>query len=359
MTMTSPHLDAGAQRPGPHGAHPVHGGDGVDDAGSGQPPEWLQLVGQSLRNSGLLVSLVIVSVYFSLEAPYFLTLSNLWVMLRTVAPVGIISVGMTLVIIAGEIDLGVGSLGGFSGVLVAWLAISHGWPLPLAIACTLFVGVAAGSIAGILRVAYDVPTFVSTLAYLVSFQGLGFLTSNGFPISPFPDSFSELGAGTVHGAPVSGLVMLAIFAVGWFMTRFSQFGRWLFAVGGNVEAARLVGINVNAVKIAVMAITGLLAAFAGIVVSSLLSAGDPNVGTSWVFDVVAAVIIGGTNLNGGRGSVARTLVGVLFIGTLVDGMVLMNVSQYAQDVVRGAIILFAVLLSLIQTRRRRARLNTQ
>ena len=147
--------------------------------------------------------------------------------------------------------------------------------------------------------------------------------------------------------------MLGIFAVGWIMTRFSQFGRWLFAVGGNAEAARLVGVNVNAVKIAVMAITGLLAAFAGIVVSSLLSSGDPNVGVSWVFDLVAAVIIGGTNLNGGRGSMLRTLLGVLFIGTLADGMVLMNVSQYAQDAVRGAIILFAVLLSLIQARRRR------
>jgi ribose/xylose/arabinose/galactoside ABC-type transport system permease subunit len=309
--------------------------------------------------------LIIIIIYFSFAAPHFWSLTNLWVTLRSVAPIGIISVGMTMVIITGEIDLGVGSLGGFAGCLVAYLAIDAGWPVLPAVIVTLLVGIAAGVVAGLARVLFDVPTFVTTLAYLVAFQGAGFLITNGFPISPFPDNYSELGAGTLrvgipvisglNGAPISGLVMIAIFIVGYVMTRYSQFGRWVFAVGGNAEAARLVGINVGMVKTSVMAITGLLSAFAGIVVSSLLSSGDPNVGTTWVFDVVAAVIIGGTALTGGRGSMLRTFVGVIFIGTLSDGMVLMNVNQYAQQVVRGVIILFAVLLSVLQVRRRRRR----
>lgn len=310
-----------------------------------------------LKDAVLEIILAVICVALALKAPNFFTSGNLWNVLRNVSMQGLIAFGMTMVIIAGEIDLSVGSAVAFAGCVTAWMTerLGHaGMPMPaaipLAIACALLAGALSGLLAGILRVRYQVPTFISTLALLTALSGAAQLITNGFPITPFPDWYAFLGSGYLFGIPFPAIVFVLAFAGFHFLMNFTNFGRSVYAVGGNAEAARLSGIRVDLVKVAVLVITAVLAAASGVMQSAQIMSGTATTAKGWELDVIAAVIIGGTSLNGGTGRVAGTLTGIVFLGVIINGMTLLNVSEYWQLVVRGVLILTAVLINRIQSR---------
>jgi len=268
---------------------------------------------------------------------------------------GLIALGMTMVIIAGEIDLSVGSMVAFAGCLTAYIAgglsgMGIGISIAIAIVTTVAAGALLGSFSGLMRTKYQVPTFITTLALMTGLTGAAELITNGFPLTPFPSWYNFLGGGHLFGIPFPAIVFLAAFAVVLVVMNHTGFGRSVYAVGGNAEAARLSGIDVARVKIAVLAITSGLAALSGVMQSSEIMSGTATTAKGWELDVIAAVIIGGTSLMGGVGRVWGTMVGVVFLGVIINGMTLLNISEYWQHVVRGALILTAVLINRFQPR---------
>jgi ribose/xylose/arabinose/galactoside ABC-type transport system permease subunit len=276
----------------------------------------------------------------ALAAPGFLTAANLLNVLRSVSEIGIIACGMTLVIVAGEIDLSVGSHVAFAGCLAAAL-VERGACVAAAVAIALACGALIGGLIGAMRAILAVPTFITSLAMLTILRGGALEITGGFPLTPFPPGYAFLGSGPVAGIPFPVLVFAAV-AIGVHVLKdHTAFGRAIHAIGSNAEAARLSAVPVARVRIAAFAITGLLAALSGVMLSSRLLSGNPTVAAGWELDVIAAVIVGGTSLSGGQGNVRGTLTGVLFVGVLVNGMRLLDVQEDLQLIARGAIVLGA------------------
>lgn len=300
-----------------------------------------------LRHAVLEIVLIGVCVLLHFQSEYFLTKDNLLLVLRNVSEIGIIAFGMTMVIIAGEIDLSVGSAAAFAGCLTAFL-VDLGWSPWLAVPCTIAVGAASGAFIGLARTQFNVPTFITSLALLTGLSGAAYKLTGGYPLSSFPDGFSYLGSGYVAGVPFPVLIFAGVFATAHVLMSHTAFGRSVYAVGGNAEAARLCGIGVTGVRVSVLAVTGSLAALSGVLLASRMSAGSPEVAKGWELDVIAAVIVGGTSLSGGSGRVWGTLIGVVFIGVIVNGMRLLDIHEDGQLIARGVIILAAVLLSKLQ-----------
>jgi ribose/xylose/arabinose/galactoside ABC-type transport system permease subunit len=311
---------------------------------------------EMMRRSIMEIILLTLCAVLAFKAHGFFTTGNLLNVLRNVSMQGVIAFGMTMVIIAGEIDLSVGSAVAFAGCLTAWVTGKLAWPMPMAVAAaaatSLAAGLGIGLLTGYLRVRFRVPTFITTLAWLTVLRGAAELVTNGFPLTPFPTWYNFFGGGYVAGIPFPSMVFVVVFFVIQFLMNYTAFGRAIYAIGGNAEAARLSGIRVNFVKIAVMGIVGVLAALSGIMQSSQIMSGNATTATGWELDVISAVIIGGTSLMGGSGRVWGTLIGVVFLGVLVNGMTLLNISEYWQHVVRGALILVAVLLNMAPTEKR-------
>ena len=314
-----------------------------------------------VRNFVLEGVLLLLCLLLAFRAEGFFTTDNLLNVLRNVSMQGIIAFGMTMVIIAGEIDLGVGSAVAFAGCLTAWGtgALAGGRTgaalaaaVAAAMAASLLAGFGVGCLTGWLRTRFRVPTFITTLAWLTVLRGAAELITNGFPLTPFPAWYNFLGGGYVCGIPFPAIAFVLTFALIHFLMNFTVFGRSIYAVGGNAEAARLSGIPVTRVKILVMGLVGLLGALSGIMQSSQIMSGSASTATGWELDVISAVIIGGTSLMGGAGTVWGTLIGIVFLGVLVNGMTLMNISEYWQHVVRGALILAAVLINLAPSRKK-------
>ncbi len=296
-------------------------------------------------------TLLVLCIGLSIFAPNFLGVENALNVLRAVSMMGLLAFGMTMVIIAGEIDLSVASNVAFSGCLIAYLT-RQGWPIPIGIPVTLIVGGSFGIITGIARVKWEVPSFISTLALYLSLKGLALLVTNGFPIASFPDWFQFLGGGYIMKIPFPALVFVAVFGAVHFILNHTTFGRSVYAVGGNAEAARLSGLNVSLVRVMIFVIVGMLSAASGIMLSSRIMSGNPTVAVGWELDAIAAVIVGGTSFSGGIGRVWGTFVGVIFIGVIINGMTLLNVPSAHQFVMRGLLIFAAVLINRIQERRR-------
>ena len=298
--------------------------------------------------------LAVLCVVLALTAPGFFTAENLLNVLRNISMQGIIALGMTMVIIAGEIDLSVGSAVAFAGCWMAWLtghldpALSPVAAVLLAMVITIGTGFIPGWITGILRTRYGVPSFITTLALLTGLAGIAELLTDGFPLTPFPEWYGSLGGGYLAGIPVPAIIFVMSCAVILVLMNHTVFGRSVYAVGGNAEAARLSGIPVARIKTTVLALTSALAAVAGILQSSEIMSGTATTAKGWELDIIAAVIIGGTSLTGGAGTVRGTMVGIVFLGVIINGMTLLNVNEYWQHVVRGGLILTAVLLNRMQ-----------
>ncbi|GAB4556239.1 MAG: ABC transporter permease [Anaerolineae bacterium] len=320
-----------------------------------QRPSLWAVVRRNAGQSGLLLAVIILFVVLAGSAPNFLNPNNLFNVLRAIAFNGIIACGMTFVIISGDIDVSVGSAVAWSSSLLGVLNIKLGVPLELAVFIVLAQGALLHAAAGWIRVQFAIPAFVVTLALFLSLRGAARQITNAYPITPFPESFSFWGGGYIAEViPVPVVFLFAVIAIFFFISTRTVFGRSVYSVGGNEEAARLSGIPVSRTRILIFAITGFLAALSGILLSSRIMSGSSNIAEGLEFQVIAAVIIGGTSLSGGEGSILGTFLGVLFIGLLANGMTLLGVPSFMQEVIRGLIILGAVLISVLQKPVKRA-----
>jgi ribose/xylose/arabinose/galactoside ABC-type transport system permease subunit len=302
---------------------------------------------QLAARHALEAALVLMAVVLAVVTPEFLTGPNLLNILRSVAEIGIIACGMTLVIVAGEIDLSVGSHAAFAGCMIAVL-VRSGLGAGPAVVLTFVAGALIGASIGALRATLGVPTFITSLAALTILRGGALKLTGGFPLTPFSPGYAWFGGGAIRGIPVPVLVFAAVAVAAHVLKDHTAFGRSVHAIGANAEAARLSALPVARVRILVLALTGLLAALSGALLSSRLLSGNPTVAAGWELDVIAAVIVGGTSLSGGQGSVRGTLVGVLFVGVLVNGMRLLDVQEDAQLIARGALVLLAVVWTRMQ-----------
>lgn len=297
------------------------------------------------------IILVCMYTYLMFAAPGFATLDNQMNVLRNITMQGIIAFGMTMVIVSGEIDLSVGSGVAFSGCVTAWVAraltdMLGPWPaITIGAIAAMVILFLVGVLTGKVRQHFNMPTFITTLGLLTVLSGAANLITDGFPITSFPFQFNFLGAGILFGIPFPVYIFAAVFGFVYFLMNYTSFGRALYAVGGNLEAARLSGIDVWKTKTLALGITGVLTAIAGVLIASQILSGSASAARGWELDVISAVIIGGTSLFGGKGTVRGTLIGVLFLGIIVNGMTLLNVSEYWQLVVRGGLIIGAVLLN--------------
>lgn len=303
------------------------------------------------------IILAIICVVVAFTADEFFTVSNILGILRSSALKGVIAFGMTMVIICGEIDLCISSTVALSGIIAATIAgkldaagvMSIDTGIWLGMLVAFLVAALIGFVNGYIRTRYNIPTFIITLAMMNVIYGLAAIISKGFPVTTLPSWYNVFGAGNVAGfIPVPAIVLVIVFVIVHIVMTYTTFGRSIYAAGGNPEAARLSGVNVRKVKILVMVIVQLTAALGGIMCSSQVMSAAHNFGKGWEMDVIASVIIGGTSMNGGIGKVRGTFVGIIFLGVLLNGMTLMNVSEYVQYVVRGGLILLAVLINTIQ-----------
>ena len=293
-------------------------------------------------------------IALSLLSDKFLTPENGWNILRQISVNLCLSVGMALVILSGGIDLSVGAILGLTGAITAGL-LKNGLAIQTvgvrleftvfgATVAGLAVGAAAGWFNGFAVTRFRLPPFVGTLGMLSIARGLTMLWTGGFPITSLGSSFGQIGTGTFLGVPMPVWIMASLTALFVIVTRRTRFGRHIYAVGGNERAARLTGLNVSRIKIAVYTLAGVLAGVAGLIVTARLDSAQPNAGLGYELDSIAAVVIGGTSLSGGRGSILGTVLGCLIIGVLNNGLFLLNVSPFWQQVIKGAVILLAVAL---------------
>jgi ribose/xylose/arabinose/galactoside ABC-type transport system permease subunit len=312
---------------------------------------------QRLRSTETMIFLAVAleCVAFSILSPSFLTLNNVVNVTLQIAIYGILAVGMTLIMITGGIDLSVGSVVALSGVVAAILSKKAMLPVDLmvifAILAGLAVGVAIGGLSGGLISRFSIPPFIVTLAMMTICRGLVFIITGGFTEGELPPHFGLLGRGHLWFIPVPVILMAALFAAGHVLLRQTALGRHIYALGGNEEAARLSGIRILHTKTLVYSVNGLLAGLAGVTLAARLGAGAPASGVGYELDVIAAVVVGGTSLSGGRGSLVGTLAGTIFIGVLNNGLNLANVDPYTQKVALGVVILAAVWLDQIQKRK--------
>ena len=296
---------------------------------------------------GIIIALFIEIILFSSLSPFFFTTDNLLNVTLQTSITAIIAAGMTFVILTAGIDLSVGAMVAFSGVIATSLLkldLPFSISLPLAIVIGIGVGAASGAFAGLFVTRFNITPFIVTLALMTIWRGSSYMYTDGRPIWGLPEAFGILGSGRLAGIPVPTIIMLCVYVVAYILLTRTKFGRYVYAVGGNRDAARLAGINTSKIILLVYVISGSLAALSGIILASRMNSGQPNAGLMYEMDVIAAVVVGGTSLFGGRGSIVGTFLGAMLIGVLRNGLNLLNVGSYVQMVVLGVVILLAVLI---------------
>ncbi len=299
-----------------------------------------------LMDSSLLIVLILLIVMFGLANPNFVGVENLVNITRQVATMGIAAVGLTFVMIAGGIDLSIGSLLGLVAVVCAAAMVQWSLPIIVAIMIAMFVAAASGAAVGVFVTRIGVPGLIVTLAFFIALRGIAFTVTDGRTISGFPEGFSWLGQGNVVGVPVPVIFMAITFIVGHVVLSRTRFGLHVYALGGSREAARLAGVNVKRIEMLVYMIAALLTGWAAVIQLSRLNSGNANIGMGFEFEVITAVILGGVSFAGGSGRLRGVLIGVLILGVMSNGMTLVGVSPYLQSVAKGAVLLIAVSLDL-------------
>ncbi|MGE5577889.1 MAG: ABC transporter permease [Syntrophothermus sp.] len=295
------------------------------------------------RRFGMLMILVFLVAVLSVLSPRFLTLGNLMNIARQVSINGVVAAGMTVVILSGGIDLSVGSVVALTGALAAGTLAASGNPW-LSMAVGLGVGALLGTINGIFIAWPKLPPFIVTLAMMALARGLTLVYTGGRPMMLDSPVYDFLGSGRLFGVPVPVVLMAAVYLGVHLLLQATKFGRYVYAIGGNEQACRLSGIRVDRIKTAVYGMGGLLAGLSGIILTARLISAQPTAGVGYELDAIAAVILGGTSLSGGEGGVGSTVVGALIIGVLANGLNLLNVSPFYQEVAKGLVILVAVIL---------------
>ncbi|SHH56927.1 ABC transporter permease [Thermosipho atlanticus] len=297
---------------------------------------------KKLKEYPAIVGFFGIVIFFSLLSDRFLSLSNFINVFRQVSIQAIIAFGMTLVIISGGIDLSVGSVLAFSAVVMA--SIVKGGSVFLGILAALLVGAILGAVNGLIITKGKIQPFIVTLATMAIARSLTLVYSQGMPITGFPRSFRTIGRGDVLGIPIPIIIMFIVFGIIYYISMYTKLGLYTYAIGGNEIAAKLSGVKVDKYKIIIYTISGLLSAASAIILTSRLNSAQPTFGTGYELDAIAAVVLGGASLAGGKGSVVGTLFGALIMGILNNGLNLLNVSPFYQQGVKGIVILIAVLL---------------
>ena len=296
-----------------------------------------------IRQFGTFFGLIALCLLFTILSPYFLTTSNLLNVAQQSSIIAVISVGMTFVIITAGIDLSVGSVLAFSGVVMA--SVLHaGLPIPLGILVGLGVGFSCGLLNGLLVSYGKIPPFIATLGMMSIARGAGLWFTDGRPISGFDDSFRYLATGEIFFIPVPVIIMIVVYVIAHLILTKTKMGRYTYAIGGNEKAAVLSGINIKLYLNIIYGIAGLLSALGAVMLTARLNSAQPIAGIMYELDAIAATVIGGTSLFGGKGTVIGTLIGALIIGVLRNGLNLLGVSSFIQQIVIGSVIIGAILL---------------
>jgi ribose transport system permease protein len=301
---------------------------------------WLR--GERLTTLNLFVSFIIICIIFASQSEFFLTLENFANIGRTLGVVSIVSIGMTLVLITGGVDISVGSVAALSGVVASILWLNFGVPLFLATLIGLLACTVVGFLNGYMIAIVKINPLITTLASFSIVRGLAFVLSNGQTNQLNDEAFKFLGRGEIGGIPVSLILLIVLYIVFFVVMHFTNFGRNLYAIGGSADASRLAGIPVRRHLLIVYTLSAFLAGLGGIIIASQLASSAPRAATGLEFTVIAAVVLGGTSLSGGKGSLIGTLVGVFILRVLDNGLVQTRVSSFYQDVISGAVLLLAV-----------------
>lgn len=304
----------------------------------------------SIESIGIYAFLVAIILFFAFMTGAFLTFDNFIVILRQISIIGICAFGETLVVVGGGIDLSVGSTVALSGVIAASLAKFMEVPIPLAFLAGIAAGGLCGLLNGILTTKVKIPSIIVTLGTLTIIRGLAFIIVGGVTVFGMPESYRVLGRNYIGFVPIPVLVMVAIFAAFFLVLNMLSFGRYVYAIGSNEEAAVISGVNVDRTKTVVFALCGLMAGIGGAILSSRLDSGQAATAQGLELDVLTAVVLGGVSIAGGKGKLESVFVGVLIIGILANGMVLLNIQHFYQLVIKGGVLLLAVGLDTMRKR---------
>lgn len=305
---------------------------------------------QGMSKFAIWIALVVLMVFFSVASDGFLTSTNLFNVLRQVAVNGIAAVGMTMVIITGGIDISVGAIMGVASVGCA-LLMGTGLPPAAAVVLVLLLGLVIGICNGFFVYEIELPPMIATLAVQTILRGATYIMTGGLPVYGLPKSFNIIGQGYLGPIPVPVILMAVCIAVGWFILEKMAFGRYIYGVGSNMEASRLSGIRVRQVMYGVYGMCGAFSALAGVVLLSRVNSGQPKAGEGYEMDIITAVVLGGVSTSGGEGKIVNVLIGLLLIGVLLNGMTIMNVSDYYQRVVKGVVLLLAISYDKLSQKR--------
>ena len=299
---------------------------------------------------GVLAILIIEIAIFSLLSDRFFSLDNLFTVGRQITFTGIATVGCTLLMLTGGIDLSTGSILAFSGVICTYMMTELGVPIWLSIIAALALGILAGGISGFAFTKLKISSLIATLAMQYILRGIAFLITNAKAVYGLSETYKFLGQGYLFGFfPFPLLIFIVVFLFGLWLLNFSYIGRYIYAVGGNPEAARLSGIKINRIYMLVFVFSSFFAAIAGVLMAARMGSGQPSIGVDFPMDVITAIVLGGVSISGGSGKITGVILGVFIMGILGNGMVMLNVSDYVQWVVKGIVLLLAVAMSNIDT----------
>lgn len=305
-------------------------------------------VKQFLKNNGILLVFFLICIVLSFLSPVFFSVNNIMNIFRQTSIYGILAVGMTFVILTGGIDLSVGSILALSGIVCAGMMKNNDTGIFLSALAAIAIGGGLGLVNGLIITIGKITPFVVTLGMMTIARGLTLIYSNGYPISGFSAAFRQLGGGYALGIPIPVIIFLVTVALAWFLLNHTRLGRYTYAIGGNEETVKLSGINVGFYKTMAYVLVGIAAGISALILTSRLNSAEAIAGQGYELDVIAAVVVGGTSLSGGRGSIIGTLIGALLIGVINNGMNLLGISPYFQLVVKGIIIIGAVILDRLR-----------
>ncbi|MCD8083071.1 MAG: ABC transporter permease [Clostridiales bacterium] len=304
-----------------------------------------------VKGNAIWLVFIAMVIVFSIANPNFIKPSNLVAISRQVAVYGIASIGMTFVILIAGIDLSIGSIITLVNIVCAYMMVNMGVNMWVALLISLVIATLVGVLNGFMVSTIGMPALIATFASQTVFEGIAYLICGGMPISGFDKHFDMFGRWSVGIVPVSAILMIICFAVGSFILNKSYFGRYFYAIGGNEEAAELSGIRVSWMKYLIYALSGFFAGLAGIVMLSRTGSGQATAGLGYEFDVITCVVLGGVSVNGGFGKMSGVVAGVLIIGSLTNGMILMDVNSYMQMVVKGVVLALAVGFDCLSKKR--------
>ncbi len=300
------------------------------------------------KEIGVIVPLAVLIIIFSCTSDIFLTTNNLLNITRQISIKGLLGIAMTFVIITGGIDLSVGSVIAFSSILTASAIKDYQLPVLAAVVIGIAVGTLTGLVNGILIAYVNMPAFITTMGTMTILRGLGYIYTQGYPIYDLPQGFRAIGQGNIGIIPISAVILVVVAILAFMILSKTVFGRHIYAVGGNIEAARMAGIRVKRVQLYVYMISGFISGIAAVVQGARVGSGLPTIGQGFEMDAIASVVIGGAAMAGGSGTILGTLLGSLILGVLDNGLSLLNVDSYVMNVISGVVVILAVLIDQVR-----------